>query len=631
MEILPPPPKQKISDETELLDYQQRKRKVFEDNLRKNRMVVSNWVKYAQWEESQKEMQRARSIWERAIDNDHRNITIWLKYAEMEMKNRQINHARNLWDRAVTTMPRVNQFWYKYTYMEEMLENIQGARQVFERWIEWQPDEQAWNTYINFELRYGEVERARSVFERFVLVHPDTKNWIKFAKFELKNGYIDKARSVYEKAIEFFGNENLDSKLLLSFAKFEEEQREFDRVKVIYKYGLEHLPKEKNLEIYTAYSIHEKKYGVRADIEDIVMSKRKHKYEQDLLNNPSDYDTWFDYLQIIEKEGDVDVIRDKYERAIANVPPSVLKDHWRRYIYLWINYTLFEELQEKNLDRVRQVFKACLDIIPHKIFTFSKIWLLYAHFEIRCKNIDSARKILGTAIGMCPKEKLFRGYIDLEIQMREFDRCRILYEKFLEYNPENCVTWIKFAELENLLGDVDRVRSIYELAINQPRLNMPEVLWKSFIDFETCQCNYPAARKLYERLLSKTTHIKVWLSLAMFELSIESEDNTHVTAARDVFVKAYNFFKEQDEKDNRVLLLESWREFETKYGTEESLNIVLKKMPRKMLIRRKVVLQSGEEDGWEEAFEYVFPEDSGPNPNMKLLEAAKMWKKKHDN
>ena len=32
--------------------------KAFEDNLRKNRNVMSNWIKYAQWEESQKEIQR---------------------------------------------------------------------------------------------------------------------------------------------------------------------------------------------------------------------------------------------------------------------------------------------------------------------------------------------------------------------------------------------------------------------------------------------------------------------------------------------------------------------------------------------------------------------------------------------
>jgi crooked neck len=83
-----------------------------------------------------------------------------------------------------------------------------------------------------------------------------------------------------------------------------------------------------------------------------------------------------------------------------------------------------------------------------------------------------ARKTLGMALGMCPRDKLFRGYIELEIQLREFDRCRILYEKFLEFGPSNCITWMKFAELESLLGDTDRARAIFELAINQPRLDM---------------------------------------------------------------------------------------------------------------------------------------------------------------
>ena len=73
------PPKQKISDPDELADYQYKKRKAFEDALRRNRNVITNWIKYAQWEESQKEVQRARSVFERALDVDHRNITLWLK------------------------------------------------------------------------------------------------------------------------------------------------------------------------------------------------------------------------------------------------------------------------------------------------------------------------------------------------------------------------------------------------------------------------------------------------------------------------------------------------------------------------------------------------------------------------
>jgi crooked neck len=62
------------------------RRKEYEDNIRKNRTVVSNWIKYAKWEESQGQMQRARSVMERGLDTDHRNVVLWLQYAEMEMR-----------------------------------------------------------------------------------------------------------------------------------------------------------------------------------------------------------------------------------------------------------------------------------------------------------------------------------------------------------------------------------------------------------------------------------------------------------------------------------------------------------------------------------------------------------------
>ena len=45
-------------------------------------------------------------------------------------------------------------------------------------------------------------------------------------------------------------------------------------------------------------------------------------------------------------------MREVYERAIANVPPVQEKRHWKRYIYLWINYALYEELEAKVQSRV---------------------------------------------------------------------------------------------------------------------------------------------------------------------------------------------------------------------------------------------------------------------------------------
>ena len=609
-----------------------RKRKAFEDNIRKNRLVVSNWIKYAQWEESQQEIQRARSVFERALDaSNQRNITVWLRYAEMEMKNRQVNHARNIFDRAVSLLPRANQFWYKYTYMEEMLGNVAACRQVFERWMEWEPDEQAWLTYIKFEMRYKEIDRARQIYARFVTIHPDVKNWIKFAKFEEQNGFIGKSREVYEKSIEFFGDEYLDERLFMAFAKFEESQREHERVRVIYKYALERLDKEHTQELFRQYSLYEKKYGDRAGIEDVVISKRKFKYEEELASNPHNYDTWFDYIRLMENEDDIDATRKVYERAIANIPPKKEKRFWRRYIYLWVSYAVFEELDAQDFDRTREVYQFCLKLIPHKTFTFAKLWILAAKFEIRQKNLQAARKLLGTAIGLSPKDKLFREYIELEIQLREFDRCRVLYQKFLEFSPQNCTTWMKFAELETILGETERARALYEIAIEQPRLDMPEVIWKAYIDFEMELEEYDNARMLYERLLERTKHVKVWISFARFEIQAFQGSESGIAQARNVFSRANKALRDCEEKEARLMLLEAWQEFEQEYGTEKTRQDVAKLMPKKVKKRRKIQTEDGSDAGWEEYYDYIFATDETAQPHLKLLEMAKKWKQQQGN
>lgn len=624
LEIVAPPPKTKISDPEELAEYQRKRRKEFEDNIRKNRNQIANWVKYAKWEENIGEMQRARSVFERALDVDHRSITLWLQYAELEMRNRQINHARNIWDRAVQILPRATQFWLKYSYMEELIGNIPGARQVFERWMEWEPPEQAWQTYINFELRYKEIDRARAIWQRFLHIHGhDVKLWIRYAKFEERSGSIPNARSVYERGLEYFGEDNLSETLLIAFAQFEERQKEHERARVIYRYGLDHLPSDHTVEIFKFYTIHEKKYGERTGIENVIVSKRRHQYEKQIAENSYNYDAWFDYIRLLQNEKvDREEMEDTFERSIANIPLQPEKRYWRRYIYLWVNYFLYEELEMNDIERTREIYKTCLQIIPHKQFTFAKIWIMFAHFEIRQLKLQDARKIMGNAIGFCPKEKLFRSYIDLELQLREFDRCRILYGKFLEYMPENSSTWIKFAELETLLGDIDRARAIFSLAVQQPALDMPEVLWKAYIDFEVNQEEYSNARQLYESLLERTNHIKVWLSMTEFEIQCGS-----IESARRVFEKAKSALV-NSAKEERLMLLEAWLQFESSHGDEGSYEKVSHMMPKKVKKRRQLQTEDGVNAGWEEYFDYIFPDDQTSKGSLKLLEAARKWKER---
>jgi crooked neck len=680
------PPSVKITDPEELAgapprrrrrlrgaEYRLGKRKQFEDHVRRvGRWNASSWIKYALWEEAQKDFRRARSVWERALDVDHRNVSVWLKYVEMEMRHRFVNHARNVWDRAVTLLPRVDQLWYKYVHMEEMLGNVAGARQVLERWMAWEPDHHGWAAYVKLELRYGEADRAAAVYERYVRCLPSVKAWVRYARFEMQRGDAAAARRCYERAVEELGEDAQDETLYIRFAEFEEMVKEPARARAIYRYALDHLPRAAAAELYRRYAAFEKQRGDRDGVEEVIASERRLHYEAAVAANPLDYDAWFDYARLEEGAGDAARCREVYERAVACVPPAPEKRYWQRYVYLWIKYALFEELDAGDAARCREVYRAALKLVPHRAFTFAKLWVMAAQFEVRARRLDAARRILGTALGLCPKPKLFRCYIEMELALGCVDRCRTLYQKYLEWAPANAAAWGRFAELEASLGEADRARALYELAIAQPALDMPEALWKAYVDFEIGEGSREGARALYERLLQRTQHVKVWLSYAAFEaaplalLAAPADDEegggggggeaarraeaeaaeggaagaaAREARARAVYERAFRALRESqpDAKEEAVAALEAWRAFEAGAGRAEAeaeaerrraVEAVEAKLPRRVKRKRPIVLEDGSRPGGvEEYYDYIFPDQQAAAPNLKLLEAAHKWKK----
>ena len=263
----------------------------------------------------------------------------------------------------------------------------------------------------------------------------------------------------------------------------------------------------------------------------------------------------------------------------------------------------------------------------------------------------------------------------MELALGSIDRCRKLYEKYVEWNPSAAGAWSRFAELEASLGEADRARALSELAIAQPALDMPEALWKAYIDFEIAEGEREGARAVYERLLQRTHHVKVWLSYAKFEatpLSVlaasvaedgetEEEDAARVAAAeaaeaeaddsaggsesrverearaRAVYDRAFKALRElqSDAKEEAVMLLEAWRDFEKQTTTAAAgaenvyrVSEVEAKMPRRVKRKRPIELEDGTRTGGlEEYYDYIFPDEAAAAPNLKILEAAYRWKK----
>ncbi|KAI3647685.1 hypothetical protein MP228_007906 [Amoeboaphelidium protococcarum] len=735
-------PVKKITKQTDILDveelrnFQLKQRKYHENAVRLNPQSLQNWLKYARFEESQREFGRCRSVMERALSVHPHAVQFWKEYILIETRNGFINHARNLYERVIALLPRVDDFWYKYAFMEESLGNVSSARLIFDRWMKWEPSINAYNLYISFESRLKNTGKIRQIYSDMCRVHCVVECWIQWAQWEMESKQVGNARAVYTNAMELLFDEYYSSdsvKLCSQFAKFESSLKEIERARFIFKYGIEDMERriseveqllaqrfdEKALQLLNDYKrslqllqsdyvLFEQQHGDKEDIESVIILKKRQEYEQqikDISTNSSamlqqqDYDVWFDYINLEEgilqslsrdvqsasshmKQSSmvnnaqfkqvVDRCREVYERAIAQVPSSSEdKRQWRRYIYLWIKYAIFEELMVKDYDRARQVYQTCLKLIPHQHFTFAKIWLLAAKFEIRHGTLVDARKLLGKALGVHPTPKLFKGYIELELSLREFSRCRILYEKFIQHDAANVYGWCKYAELESLLGETERARGIFELGIRQEYLDMPEVLWKAYIDFEVDNIlpddvkSVDRVRALYERLLQRSSHPKVWVSLAEFEhqclLAHDQQNDKDLTPqekayqnARSTFQRGCESFKQSGQSEERRLLYITWLDFEQQFYDEldvstrvEDIRSTLQKnMPQQVKKRKRQNPDDDADYTMLEYYDYEFPEDtvvvaeavkedperpsiSGGTGLAALLSKAKQWKKQN--
>lgn len=86
-----PTGQKRVLDQDELNEYRIRKRKGYEDALRRSRGNVNTWISYGVWEAEQQDFRRARSVFERAIEVDYEKTEVWNKYLDIEIKNGFVN------------------------------------------------------------------------------------------------------------------------------------------------------------------------------------------------------------------------------------------------------------------------------------------------------------------------------------------------------------------------------------------------------------------------------------------------------------------------------------------------------------------------------------------------------------
>ncbi|KAL6450711.1 CLF1 Pre-mRNA-splicing factor CLF1 [Candida maltosa Xu316] len=664
-------PRQTIQDIEELRSYQQTKRREFEQHIHKNRLNLGQWLRYARWEvENNHDFPRARSIFERALDVNIQHIPFWVQYIELELSHKNINHARNLLERAIKTLPKVSKLWFLYVLTEEMLKNYQMVRTIFERWLEWHPDASAWDAYINFEARYEETDNVRQIFKQYLSEFPSGETWCKWIEYELENNSKDVVaiRAVFESAVDTLISEERveDDKfveIIIQWTNWEVSQGETERAREIYKFLLGDklkIPSHVKNTIHIAFNVFESSLSGKESNENSQITKKKRKYLRDINENPYNYESWWEYITILQTNAlnTIELV-SAFKKVTSTVPEDQDKTmNWRQYVMFWIRYALWEEIDNKHIDSARSIWNEALKKIPSQRFSFAKIWIGYAEFELRnndaTEGLSKFRKILGRAIGqtstVAPKNKIFQYYIDFEKKLGDWNRVRLLFQKWLEtaVSTSSPAEYIvkNYLEFESSIEEYDRCESILEIA---KELSETEESSDSFdvyklftiaVDFYRDEMKYDKIRELYRNLLSKEPDVDNWISFALFESTIpsteqledflqgESEefevtvDEEQIGKTRNIFTEAETYFKNKNDHASRLAILEAWKEYEEINGTEESAAEIKNKFPTAVKKRRTV-------DGIDEEYmDYVFPETQEikkPIGMSKFLANAKKW------
>ncbi len=57
--------------------------------------------------------------------------------------------------------------------------------------------------------------------------------------------------------------------------------------------------------------------------------------------------------------------------------------------------------------------RAARPLVNLLVVSYLQMWILAAQFEVRQQRLDAARKILGMSLGMCPKDRTYKAYIEV--------------------------------------------------------------------------------------------------------------------------------------------------------------------------------------------------------------------------
>ena len=452
-----------LTSPEEVAMYRQRLRAEYEGQLKQGYKILSKWLEYAEWEESQKDLVRAASIYERAKGPHAERTEYWRAYAEFQVRSGRLEDARAVFSRGVTVLPQSDELWLKYLLLEQAAMEDERVRDLFQRWLAaGRPGSYAWELAIQFEASRGDVERGRQLLARYVVEHNTSKAWVFYAKTE-QHGFNDSERAteVLITALEALPDRYCDSSVYALLGRLLRDAGRLDEARRVYMDFTENAKYEQASRLFADYSRLERDLAASSGPDSsgnggdvVTLAQARLRYQKDVDRKASNFDAWLSLALVEHNASDDRGARNKALGDGSQVPlqtaeaKDTLQLTKKASLALGAAQAL---LQGGDVEASRQLLSDALQSFPHSIVAYPPLWIEAAELERQQGDIAKARKIFGAALGLCPHPSLFRAYRRLEQheQTPEMNsRLRKIFDAQVAKFPFDVSLWVEYATFE---------------------------------------------------------------------------------------------------------------------------------------------------------------------------------------
>lgn len=329
---------------------------------------------------------------------------------------------------------------------------------------------------------------------------PLNKLWSEFAHFYESNGKVDEARKIFENAlrVDFRTVEELAG-VYCAYAEMELRHNNGAAARRLLEQATrppasrrvgERQPVQHR--VYRSTRL----WAFRADLEETLGSfaSTRNVYEQMLDLKVASPRVVLNYAHYLEENKYFEESFRAYEKGIALFKFPHVFDLWISYLSKFV-----ARYGGRKLERARELFEHVVTSCPP---TDAKVfYIMYANLEEEfglARHAMSVYDRATSAVADQDRFSVFALYVQRAAEFFGVTRTREIYEKAIEALPdvgarEMC---LRFAELERLLGEIDRARAIFTHGAQFANPTTEPVYWQKWRTFEVDHGNEDTFREM---------------------------------------------------------------------------------------------------------------------------------------